>query len=66
LNEAAASLVLIVEDNGRGITEKEILDAKSLGLLGMRERALVFGGEVKISGAPGKGTTITLKIPLQK
>ena len=66
LNEAAASLVLIVVDNGRGITEKEILDAKSLGLLGMRERALVFGGEVKISGAPGKGTTITLKIPLQK
>ncbi|MGD0918093.1 MAG: PAS domain S-box protein [Thermodesulfobacteriota bacterium] len=66
LNEAANSLVLIVEDNGRGITEKEILDPKSLGLLGMRERALVFGGEVKISGAPGKGTTVTFKIPLQK
>ena len=66
LNEEAASLVLIVEDNGRGITEREISDPKSLGLLGMRERALVFGGEVEISGAPGKGTTVTLRIPIQK
>ena len=66
LNEETASLVLIVEDNGRGITEREISDPKSLGFLGMRERALVFGGEVKISGAPGKGTTVTLRIPIQK
>jgi len=66
LNEEAAGLVLIVEDNGRGITEREISDPKSLGLLGMRERALIFGGEVTISGAPGKGTMVRLRIPLQK
>ncbi len=41
----------------------EILDTKSLGLLGMRERALVFGGELWISGEPDKGTTVILKIP---
>jgi PAS domain S-box-containing protein len=66
LNEEATSLVLVVEDNGRGITESEASDPKSLGLLGMRERALVFGGEVEIRGLPGRGTTVTLKIPLQK
>jgi PAS domain S-box-containing protein len=66
LNEEAAGLVLIVEDNGRGIKEREISDPKSLGLLGMRERALIFGGEVTISGAPGKGTTVMLRIPLQR
>jgi PAS domain S-box-containing protein len=66
LNEEAAGLVLIVEDNGRGIKEREISDPKSLGLLGMRERALIFGGEVTISGAPGKGTTVMLRIPLQE
>ena len=60
------NLILIVEDNGRGITGSEISSPKSLGLLGMRERALVFGGEVKIFGAPGKGTTVILKIPICK
>jgi signal transduction histidine kinase len=55
-----------VKDNGRGITESEISNLKSLGLLGMRERALLFGGEVKISGIPGKGTIVTVTIPIKK
>jgi PAS domain S-box-containing protein len=66
LKEEEATLVLIVEDNGRGITKSEIFDPKSFGLLGMRERALVFGGEVEIRGTAGRGTTVTLKIPQQK
>ena len=35
----------------------------SLGILGMRERALLLGGEFAISGAPGEGTTATVRIP---
>jgi signal transduction histidine kinase len=66
LGKKDASIVLIVEDNGRGITKNEIFDPKSLGLLGMRERALVFGGKVEIKGKSGKGTTVTLRIPTQK
>ena len=50
LGKQDASIVLMVEDNGRGITEREISDPKSLGLLGMRERAIVFGGKLEISG----------------
>jgi PAS domain S-box-containing protein len=58
------SLVLEVRDNGKGVTAEELADPQSLGLLGMRERALLFGGEVSISGQPGAGTTVTAQIPL--
>lgn len=56
-------LILEVSDSGRGITEKEISDTKSLGLLGMRERALLLGGELTISGTEGAGSVVTLRIP---
>ena len=57
-------LSLEIRDNGRGITEPELANSKSLGLLGMRERALMLGGNVHISGTPGQGTTVTVQIPL--
>jgi signal transduction histidine kinase len=59
-------VVLTVKDNGKGITEKEVFDPKSLGILGMKERAHIFGGEIRIAGNPGKGTAVTLSIPKSK
>ncbi len=53
-------------DNGRGITEQQISDPKSLGLIGMRERALQWGGSITIKGYQSKGTTVTVRIPLDK
>jgi signal transduction histidine kinase len=47
------TLRLEVRDNGRGISEDRIADARSLGLLGMRERARSFGGEITVHGEPG-------------
>jgi signal transduction histidine kinase len=55
---------LEIEDNGRGITGKEISAPRSFGLIGMRERVLPLGGEVEIRGVPGRGTTITVRLPL--
>jgi signal transduction histidine kinase len=52
------------KDNGRGIKKSELAGAKSLGLLGMRERALILGGEMEIRGASGKGTTVRVRVPL--
>jgi len=57
-------LVLLIRDNGRGFDQADRSLSKSLGLLGMRERAAILGGRVNISSAPGKGTTVTAWIPL--
>jgi signal transduction histidine kinase len=57
-------LELVVQDNGRGIQPGEITDRRSIGLLGMEERAGLLGGEFKIGGEPGRGTTVTVRIPL--
>lgn len=64
LEEKNDFLTMEVTDNGKGITEAEISDVKSFGLLGIKERALILGGEVEISGASGQGTTVTLRVPL--
>lgn len=57
-------LVLLIRDNGRGFDQADPSHSKSLGLLGMGERAAILGGQVNISSAPGKGTTVTAWIPL--
>ena len=63
LQRAGSGLVLRVRDNGRGITAEEIAGPKSLGLLGMRELAGLFGGTIAIGAIPGKETTVLLEIP---
>jgi PAS domain S-box-containing protein len=65
VREEAGTLVLTVADNGRGIPEPERTNRTSLGLLGMRERALQVRGEISIVGRPGEGTTVTVRVPLR-
>jgi PAS domain S-box-containing protein len=65
LKADAERLILEVIDDGKGITPQALADRRSLGLLGMRERALLLGGEVVVSGRPGRGTTVTLVMPLK-
>jgi PAS domain S-box-containing protein len=55
--------VLEVRDNGEGVSEDQLAEGGSLGILGMRERALLLGGELTILGAPGSGTTVRVRIP---
>jgi PAS domain S-box-containing protein len=57
-------VVLMIRDNGQGFDQVGPSLSKSLGLLGMRERAAILGGQVNISSAPGNGTTVTAWIPL--
>lgn len=57
--------VLEIRDNGVGISQNDFSKEQSYGLLGMKERANLFGGEVEINGIKGKGTTVTVTIPAQ-
>jgi signal transduction histidine kinase len=58
-------LVLEVRDNGVGINPKKVGAAKSLGLLGMRERALLLDGTLEVRGKLGRGTSVALRIPIR-
>jgi signal transduction histidine kinase len=58
------SVILEVVDNGVGISDNQLSASESLGILGMRERALPFGGEFLVSGAPNQGTRVRVRIPL--
>ena len=64
LYETDGAIFLKVKDNGRGITDEELADTSSLGLLGMRERARIFGGDVIIQGEKGKGTQVLTNLPI--
>ncbi len=57
------NLALEVHDNGLGISEEQLSAGKSLGILGMRERARLLGGELIIQGVHGGGTTVRARIP---
>jgi signal transduction histidine kinase len=58
-----ASIRLSVRDNGLGIGDGVRAHSRHLGILGMKERAAVFGGRVAIAGPPGLGTTVRVRIP---
>ncbi|MCI0692964.1 PAS domain-containing protein [candidate division KSB1 bacterium] len=57
------NICLEIRDNGAGISAAALEKHDAFGLLGMKERALVFGGEVEIAGTPGQGTTVKVRIP---
>ena len=59
-------LIFQVRDNGKGFDPQEAAARRSLGLVGMQERALLLSGDLKIEGIPGAGTTLTLRIPLRR
>ncbi len=62
--EKGGAFVLTIRDNGRGITADEKFSYLSIGLLGMRERAHLIGGEIDITGIDREGTTVTVWLPL--
>jgi PAS domain S-box-containing protein len=66
LARAGEDLMLQVTDDGKGFQEQQPASKKSLGLLGMRERAVVLGGDFHVQSHPGKGTTVTVRIPLHE
>lgn len=64
LSVGRGQLVLRVTDDGRGITPDAAADPRALGLLGMRERALLWGGVVEVRAGSAGGTGVTVRLPL--
>lgn len=64
LIQTADRVTLEVSDDGIGIPPERLEGTASLGLVGMRERALACGGELSITGQPNQGTTVLLTVPL--
>jgi signal transduction histidine kinase len=61
-----------IEDDGIGFDLSTLYlqpanarDRRGLGILGMKERALLIGGEMNIYSQPGKGTRMSVRIPLK-
>ncbi len=63
LQKTNAGTILSVRDNGIGISKEKADSIESLGILGMRERARQYGGNLDISSRKNKGTTLTITIP---
>jgi signal transduction histidine kinase len=67
LKQSDARITLEVRDNGRGIASQDVSNTKSMGLLGMRERAALLGGVFKIGKlGRGKGTRVKVSIPVSR
>jgi len=57
-------LHLSVNDNGRGFNPLKLSEVEGLGVLGMRERASLVGGELAVTSTIGEGTQVYLKVPI--
>jgi len=66
LQDKKNKLILKIQDNGKGIKEKEFSNPNTFGLLGIQERINFFDGEIKIKGLKDKGTSIIITLPKTK
>ncbi len=57
---------LTISDDGKGFIVEEIANKKTLGLMGMRERAMLLGGTYEISSMPERGTSVIIVVPFKK
>ena len=62
LSAANGLLKMEIADDGRGFDTTA--QRKTLGLLGMKERAIMIGGDLSIQSTPGKGTTVLITVPI--
>ncbi len=63
IKDAFNRVILEVDDNGKGISDDEINNTSSYGILGINERVMAYDGTFRIKGEKGKGTSIQIIIP---
>jgi signal transduction histidine kinase len=65
VRQRARHLTMEIRDNGRGISDAAMTNPATLGLVGMRERALAAGGEVRIARLAAGGTAVVVNLPYE-
>jgi PAS domain S-box-containing protein len=63
LRDSGECIIMKISDNGKGMAMAAGTHENSLGLVGMRERAFMLGGSLKVHSRPGAGTSVELRIP---
>jgi signal transduction histidine kinase len=63
LDIKGANLIMVISDNGKGMSVRQKTRMDSYGLIGMRERVFLLEGEMIIISEPGKGTSIKISVP---
>lgn len=70
LRSTPSDVRVIIEDNGCGFDADSVVQSgpagERLGLHGMRERAMLLNGSIKVESAPGRGTAIYVRIPIEE
>jgi PAS domain S-box-containing protein len=65
IEQRPTEVIVNIRDDGRGFAPQKPRKAGSFGLIGVRERAFLIGGDATITSAPGKGTSIELRLPIR-
>jgi len=65
ISKSNSNLDIIILDNGKGMAEANEVITRSMGILGMKERAIFLDGKLKIDSVKSKGTTIHLSVPFE-
>jgi len=65
LRRRGQMLSLTIQDDGAGFSRRARSDSETHGLVGMRERAKLLGGRLHITSAPGKGTRVIARVPVE-
>jgi PAS domain S-box-containing protein len=64
IEHTGSELTLSIRDDGSGFSPQDSRKPNSYGLLGLRERASLLGGEASITSAPGQGTQVEVRLPV--
>ena len=65
LRQHEGMLTMTISDNGIGLRDNSRNKIGSFGLVGIEERISILGGQCRITGCPGAGTTVTISVPVE-